>query len=275
MEIQYGEIRPVSHARAALPPRRTRPRPAALPRSRGKFRPSGLLPDGRKSCLRSRGANRASGRRSSLPNLLSNASSPPRRRKGIVEVGWWASPSFPRGKVGPPPCGLGPVRASLSKRDPAASLRLSLGQRRSSTKAAGNPFPFGFPIASCDRFRWSRRRRSAVPPDRSQQRSLAAQPDLSRPGVLAAMLGALKRDCGHSATASQVPPQRLFTRLISGESRIWARTAANRLGHAVAASPQKRTCPGIAALLRRRRNGAVHAGSCPASAVQAFMTGPI
>jgi hypothetical protein len=42
--------------------------------------------------------------------------------------------AFPRRKVGPPPCGLGPVRVSLSKRGPAASLRLSAGQRSSLMK---------------------------------------------------------------------------------------------------------------------------------------------
>jgi hypothetical protein len=114
-------------------------------------------------------------------------------------------PAFPRRKVGPPSWGLGPARVSLSKRGPAASLRLSAGQRPSSLG-------------------WLHTRSRAIAP--TPNVTVIHASGCKTQGTLSAAF---------AATATQAKPQRFFTRLISGESRIWPWPAAARLSHAVAA----------------------------------------
>jgi hypothetical protein len=151
-------------------------------------------------------------------------------------------PAFPRRIVVLASRGLGPVRVSLSKRGPAASLRLSAGQRSSSLG-------------------WLRKRSRAHAPTPNVtgsfglwQRGLGRAAQDQRPSGRC-------RDCHPSQAAALIHPPHFQRKLDVGVAcpphfrlcRIWAWLAAARLGHVVAA---RRRSEGI---------GAVHPGLCPKS----------
>jgi hypothetical protein len=114
-------------------------------------------------------------------------------------------PAFPRRKVGPPSCGLGPARVSLSKRGPAASLRLSAGQRSSSLG-------------------WLRTR----------SRAHASTPNVTVIHVAPGICRTRHVLRGLAATVSRVKPQRFRARLISGSAGNGHGLAVTRSGNAVA-----------------------------------------